>query len=236
MRDGVVFAERDEGRALGCRCCRVLRSRRQLVHRDPLVGDRDEIGERAASIDAEDRARHRGPSVVGVADARRGKQSAEERASRADSTRPPPPVEPVSSAWPPPQVWPPDLLTHGGRIGVGGSHDAPHCNPVTPAQIPSLPRGPHRRNAEPGTQRRELGETGSSASAKRRCARLSPRWPTKLDKIENLHPPDTIATENSGTRGRSIWVHSGLLDSSVPAGEGGAVGNGVAHGLGTEPG
>ena len=32
--------------------------------------------------------------------------------------------------------------------------------------------------------------------------------PTKLDKIENLHSTDTIDTENSGTRGRPIWVHS----------------------------
>ena len=33
------------------------------------------------------------------------------------------------------------------------------------------------------------------------------------------HPTDTIDTENSGTRGPSIWVHSsefGLLGSSVP--------------------
>ena len=42
--------------------------------------------------------------------------------------------------------------------------------------------------------------------------------PTKLDKIQSLHPSDTIATENSGTPGRSIWTHSsyvGLLDNSV---------------------
>ena len=32
---------------------------------------------------------------------------------------------------------------------------------------------------EPGTLGREPCETGSSASAKRRCARLSPRWPTQ---------------------------------------------------------
>ena len=32
--------------------------------------------------------------------------------------------------------------------------------------------------------------------------------PTKLDKIKNLHSTDTIDTENSGTRGRPIWVHS----------------------------
>ena len=34
------------------------------------------------------------------------------------------------------------------------------------------------------------------------------RWPTRLDKIKNLHSTDTIDTENSGTRGRPIWVHS----------------------------
>ena len=48
---------------------------------------------------------------------------------------------------------------------------------------------------------------------------MYPSQSTQLDKIENLHPTDTIATENSGTRGRSIWVHSsefGLPDSSVP--------------------
>ena len=56
-------------------------------------------------------------------------------------------------------------------------------------------------------------------------------WPTQLDKIKNLHSTDSIDTENSGTRGRSIWVHSRLLDSSVPALEGGAVGNGVARSL-----
>ena len=33
-------------------------------------------------------------------------------------------------------------------------------------------------------------------------------WTTKLDKIKDLHSTDTIATENSGTRGRPIWVHS----------------------------
>ncbi len=33
-------------------------------------------------------------------------------------------------------------------------------------------------------------------------------WPTRLDKIKNLHSTDTIDTENSGTRGRPIWVHS----------------------------
>ena len=35
----------------------------------------------------------------------------------------------------------------------------------------------------------------------------------------DIHPTDTIATENSGTRGRSVWVHSssvGLLDNSLP--------------------
>ena len=56
------------------------------------------------------------------------------------------------------------------------------------------------------------------------------------DKVESLHSTDTIDTENSGTRGRPVWVHSRLLDSSVPAGEGGAVGNGVARSLGAEPG
>ncbi len=70
--------------------------------------------------------------------------------------------------------------------------------------------------------------------------RLGPRFwpvrPTKLDKIENFHLTDSIDTENSSTRGRSVWVHSTLLDSSVPAGEGGAVGNGVARSLGAEPG
>ena len=60
--------------------------------------------------------------------------------------------------------------------------------------------------------------------------------PTKLDKIKKFHSTDSIDTENSGTLGRSIWVHSRLPDSSVPAGEGGGVGNGVAHSLGTEPG
>ena len=46
------------------------------------------------------------------------------------------------------------------------------------------------------------------------------------------HPPDTIATEGLGTRGRPIWVHSSgveLLDTSAPqqpAGEAGGVGNG----------
>ena len=64
----------------------------------------------------------------------------------------------------------------------------------------------------------------------------NPAGPTRLDEIKSLHSTDSIDTENSGTRGRSIWVHSRLLDSSVPAGEGGAVGNGVARSLGTEPG
>ena len=32
--------------------------------------------------------------------------------------------------------------------------------------------------------------------------------PTRLDEIKNLHSTDTIDTENSGTRGRPIWVHS----------------------------
>ena len=35
-----------------------------------------------------------------------------------------------------------------------------------------------------------------------------PPQSTKLEKIKNLHSTDTIATENSGTRGRPIWVHS----------------------------
>ena len=63
--------------------------------------------------------------------------------------------------------------------------------------------------------------------------------PTKLYRINNLHSTDTIDTENSGTRGRLIWVHSSqvrLLESSVPhnslAGEGGAVGNGRGGQLG----
>ena len=60
-----------------------------------------------------------------------------------------------------------------------------------------------------------------------------PLRPTKLDKIKNLHSTDSIDTENSGALGRLIWVHSRLLGSSVPAGEGGAVGKGVAHSLGT---
>ena len=33
-----------------------------------------------------------------------------------------------------------------------------------------------------------------------------PRGSTKLDKIKNLHPADSIATENCGTRGRWIWM------------------------------
>ena len=60
-------------------------------------------------------------------------------------------------------------------------------------------------------------------------------WSTRLDEIKNPHLTDSIDTESSSTRGRSVWVHSTLLDSSVPAGEGGAVGNGVARSLGTEP-
>ena len=32
---------------------------------------------------------------------------------------------------------------------------------------------------------------------------------TTLDKIKNVHPSDTIATENSGTRGPSIWIPAG---------------------------
>ena len=66
--------------------------------------------------------------------------------------------------------------------------------------------------------------------------------PTKLDKIKNLHSLESIDTENSDTRGRSGWVHSsrgGALRLSralqQPAGEGGAVGTGVARNLGTDP-
>ena len=33
--------------------------------------------------------------------------------------------------------------------------------------------------------------------------------PPKLDKIKNLHTKDTIATEDSGTRGRSMWTPAG---------------------------
>ena len=40
-------------------------------------------------------------------------------------------------------------------------------------------------------------------SSTRRDWRESSARPTQLDKIKNLHPTDTIATENSGTRGRS---------------------------------
>ena len=42
--------------------------------------------------------------------------------------------------------------------------------------------------------------------------------PTRLDEIKNFHSTDTIDTKNSGTRGRSIWVHSsrvGKTDSQV---------------------
>ena len=67
-------------------------------------------------------------------------------------------------------------------------------------------------------------------STRRRCLAgvrgSSPRASTKLGTIKNLHSTDSIDTEDSGTRGRSIWVHSRLLDSSVSAGEGGAVGKG----------
>ena len=64
----------------------------------------------------------------------------------------------------------------------------------------------------------------------------NPTGPTRLDKIKNLHSADSIDTESLSTRGRSVWVHSRLQDSSVPAGEGGAVGNGVARSLCAEPG
>ena len=43
--------------------------------------------------------------------------------------------------------------------------------------------------------------------------------PTTLDEIKNFHSTDTIDTENSGTRGRPIWVHSsqvGRIDNSLP--------------------
>ena len=33
----------------------------------------------------------------------------------------------------------------------------------------------------------------------------SSEWAAKLDKIKIIHSTDAIATENSGTRGRSIW-------------------------------
>ena len=59
---------------------------------------------------------------------------------------------------------------------------------------------------------------------------------TRLDKIKNLHSLESIDTEDSDTRGRSGWVHSsrgGALRQSralqQPAGEGGAVGTGVAR-------
>ena len=118
-------------------------------------------------------------------------------------------------------------------------------------------QGPGRRQ---GPNARQLGDGVGSGVPLGRVARAAPNgleetrtgpWgaeddlaafpqgedrPTRLDKIKNLHSTDSIDTENSGTRGRSIWVHSRLLDSSVPAGEGGAVGNGVARSLGTEPG
>ena len=70
----------------------------------------------------------------------------------------------------------------------------------------------------------------------------SPVKPTKLHKIKNLHLTDSIDTENLSTRGRSGWVHSsrgGALRQSralqQPAGEGGAVGTGVARNLGIDP-
>ena len=56
-----------------------------------------------------------------------------------------------------------------------------------------------------------------------------------VDKVENLHLADSIDTESSSTRGRSVWIHSTLLDSSVPAEEGGAVGIGVARSLVDQP-
>ena len=64
--------------------------------------------------------------------------------------------------------------------------------------------------------------------------------PTKLDKIEHLHSTNTIDTKNSGTCGRSVWVHSSqvrLLDSSVPHNSlperVEPLGTGVARNLGT---
>ena len=67
-------------------------------------------------------------------------------------------------------------------------------------------------------------------------------WTTRLDKIKNFHSLESIDTENSDTRGRSGWVHSsrgGALRQSralqQPAGEGGALGTGVARNLGTDP-
>ena len=47
----------------------------------------------------------------------------------------------------------------------------------------------------------------------------------ELASLLDVHSLDSIDTESSNTRGRSGWVHSKLLDSSVAAGEGGAVGN-----------
>ena len=38
-----------------------------------------------------------------------------------------------------------------------------------------------------------------------------PLRPTKLDKIKNSHGCDIIATENCGTRGRSIWIQPGKV-------------------------
>ena len=65
---------------------------------------------------------------------------------------------------------------------------------------------------------------------------------TKLDKRQNLHSLDSIATETYGTHGRSIRVHPsevGLLDSSVPhhslLDRVGPLGTGVARNLVTEP-
>ena len=65
---------------------------------------------------------------------------------------------------------------------------------------------------------------------------------TKLDKINNLHSLESINTENSDTRGPSVWVHSsrvGFFDNSVrpigTGGEVGAVGTSVAGNLGAEP-
>ena len=38
---------------------------------------------------------------------------------------------------------------------------------------------------------------------------------TTPDKIKNVHSPDTIATENSGTRGGSIWVDSSQVGKAA---------------------
>lgn len=51
-----------------------------------------------------------------------------------------------------------------------------------------------------------------------RAAQVLVERSTRLDKIKNLHSPDTIDTQHSGTRGRSIWMRLGSqIDSSGPA-------------------